>query len=223
MKKRFFTAFVSLLMIFVFAGCSNSSSSNQSASNGNGNRAGFQKPDVYGEVSAISGNTVTLKLMNMPQFNRQNRRGQGGGRGSGTGNMGAQNNPGNGNGGGNGNWRGNGNGGPGGGMRARSYTGQVKTITIPNGVQMTTMSRGTNGVTQTAVTLSDLTVGSTLSIYYDTDGKTIKSIRVQKPWTGNGQAGTGSNGQAGSTGNAGNGQAGSTTNSGTGTSGNTAS
>jgi hypothetical protein len=189
MKKRVLTALISILMIFVIAGCSNSGNSNQTAQNGNGNRAGFQKPDVYGEVSAINGNQVTLKLMNIPQMNR-GAKGQV--RGSGTGNMGTSGAaPGKMNG------NVNGNGGPGkGGMRQRSYTGEEKTITIPNGVQMTTMTRGTNGMEQNTVTLDQITTGSTLSIYYDTDGKTIKSIRVQKPWTGNGQ---GSNGQTGNT------------------------
>jgi hypothetical protein len=115
-------------------------------------------------------------------------------RGSGTGNMGTSGAaPGNGK--VNGNTNGN-NGQPRSGMRQRSYTGEEKTVTIPNGVQMTTMTRGTNGMQQSSITLDQVTTGSTLSIYYDTDGKTIKRIRVQKPWTGNGQ---GSTGQAGNT------------------------
>lgn len=208
MKKRVFTALVSILMIFVIAGCSNSSNSNQSATNGNGNgnKGGFQKPDVYGEVASISGNNVTLKLMKIPQMNR----GNGNYRGSGNGNMSTNggapgntpsNNP------GNANMNRNGGQGPGqgqgrGGMRAKAYTGEQKTITIPNGVQMTTMTRGANGATQSNVSLSDITTGSTLSIYYDTDGKTIKSIRVQKPWAGNGQGSNGTgNGTSNGTGN----------------------
>lgn len=191
MKRRLFTAIISILMIFVFAGCSNSGNSNSNQSAPNGNRAGFQKPDVYGEVSAINGNQVTLKLMNIPN------RPKGQVRGSGTGNMGTSGTapaPGNNNGNGN---RGQGQGGM---MRQRSYTGEEKTITIPNGVQMTTMTRGTNGMQQSSITMDQITTGSTLSIYYDSDGKTIKSIRVQKPWTGNGQGnGQGNNGQAGNT------------------------
>jgi hypothetical protein len=186
MKRPLSTAIISILMIFVIAGCSNSGNSNQSAQNGK--RAGVQKPDVYGEVSAINGNQVTLKLMNIPN------RPKGQVRGSGTGNMGTSGTapaPG----------TRNGNGGQGqGGMRQRSYTGEEKTITIPNGVQMTTMTRGTNGMQQSSITMDQITTGSTLSIYYDTDGKTIKRIRVQKPWTGNGQGnGQGNNGQTGNT------------------------
>ncbi|MDP4104603.1 MAG: hypothetical protein Q8935_06565 [Bacillota bacterium] len=173
MKKQLLTAFISILMIFVIAGCSNSGNSNQTAQNGKS--GGFQKPDVYGEVSAINGNQITLKLMNIPQMNSPKNQV----RGSGTGNMGTT-----------GTTPGNVNGGQGrGGMRQPSYTGQEKTITIPDGVQMTTMTRGTNGMQQNNVTLDQITSGSTLSVYYDTDGKTIKSIRVQKPWSGNVQSG----------------------------------
>ncbi|MDP4164270.1 MAG: hypothetical protein Q8898_14305, partial [Bacillota bacterium] len=135
-KKRLLTALVSILMIFVIAGCSNSGDSNQTAAasnnNGNGGNAnwsGFQKPDVYGEISAIDGNKVTLKLLEIPQMSRRN--GQNGGKGRFTG-------------GGSG-----GNGGPvRGGMRARKYTGEVKSFVIPDGVSITTMTWGQNGMTQ---------------------------------------------------------------------------
>ena len=192
-KKHLLTTLISILMILVFAGCSNSGNSNQTTSNGNGgNRPAFQKPNVYGEVDSISGNNVTLKLMNFPQMNKRN----GGGRGNG--NMGTVNGAPanrNGNGNGNGNW--NGNGGQGrGGMGARSYTGQQQAIIIPNNVSITEMTRGTNGMTQTNVNLNDIQTGSVLSIYYDNDGKTIKSIRVQRPFNGNGQGGNGQSGNA---------------------------
>jgi hypothetical protein len=180
MKKQLFTAFISILMIFVIAGCSSSGNSNKTAQNGKS--GGFQKPDVYGEVSAINGKQVTLKLMKIPQMNRP----KGQVRGSGTGNMGTTGtSPGN----------GNANGGQGrSGMKQQpSYTGKEKTITIPDGAQITTMAKGTNGMKQSNITLDQITTGSTLSIYYDTDGKTIKSIRVQEPWTGDGQTGSAAN------------------------------
>jgi hypothetical protein len=196
-KKQFFTALVSLLMIFVIAGCSNAQGSSQtttSNSNGNAanaNRNGYQKPDVYGEVSAIDGNKVTLKLLEIPQMTRRNR--QNGSNDTGTGGNNSSSNSG-GNATGNGGYTGRGIGGAGGpgrgGMRVKKYTGEVKTIEIPNGVSLVTMTRGTNGMSESTISLNDLTTGSTLSIYYNSDGKTIGKIRVQKPWTGNGQAGT---------------------------------
>ncbi|MCQ6279660.1 hypothetical protein [Bacillus sp. EB600] len=173
--NRVFTTFVSILMIFVIVGCSNSGNPGKTAA---GSR-GYPKPDVFGEVSAIGGNKVTLKLLKVPQMSGRN----GQVRGTGDGNMGV-------NAAGNNGRFASGSGGPGkGGMRPRNYTGETKTIVIPKGVSITTMTRGTNGMNQTNISLNDLTTGSTLSIYYDTDGKTIKSIRVQKPRTVNGQAG----------------------------------
>lgn len=190
--KRLFTALVSLLVIFAIAGCSNGNNSSQAstASNGsgqagNGGGNGFAKPDVYGEVANINGNQVTLKLMVIPQ--RNGRNGQNGGNWkNGQNGQNGQNN-GNASAGG-----GNGAGGPG-GRRARQYTGQEKTMVIPNGTSIVTMSRGSNGMTQNQVSMSDITVGSVLSIYYKTDGKTINNIRVMKPMNFGGQ---GANGNA---------------------------
>jgi hypothetical protein len=173
MKKRIFTALVSILMIFVIAGCTNSENSNQTAPNGK--KGNFQKPDVYGEVSSINGNKVNLKLLKIPQMNKPN----GQVRGSDTGNMGVKSaapnyeNPGQG----------------GGRMKAKTYTGEEKTITVPDNVQIITMTRGANGMGQSTITPDQIQTGSTLSVYYDTDGKTIKSIRVQQPMTDNGQSG----------------------------------
>lgn len=182
-RKKMIATLFSFLLIFVIAGCSNSNGSGQTnvASNSSGTTANASgtssnssaQPGVYGEVSKISGNTVTLKLLKTPQ--RPAGNGQNGGNFGGNGGNG-----GNGNGGGNG-----GNGGfRGGGMRAKQYTGQVKTITIPSGVSMVEMSRGSNGMTENQVSLSDVSVGSTLSVYYKEDGKTIDNIKVMGPMTG---------------------------------------
>lgn len=201
-RKRLLTALLSIMMIFVFAGCSNSSTQSAAASNGSGtggngtggngnggNRPAFQTPDVYGEVSAINGNKVTLKLLKIPQ----RRNGQNGGyRRSGA----------NGSADGGGANRANGGAGKGGMMRAKQYTGKVETIVIPNNVPITEMMFDQNGMSQMNMTLNQVTAGSTMSIYYNTDKKTIKSIRVQQPRTGNGQ-GTG-NGQAGGNSNSSN-------------------
>jgi hypothetical protein len=184
--KRLFTTLVSLLVIFAIAGCSNGNGSGQAAaaSNGSGQAAnGFAKPDVYGEVAKIDGNQVTLKLMEIPQRNGRNgnnrRNWQNGQNGQNWQNNGQNN--GNVAAGG-----GNGAGGPG-GMRARRYTGEEKTIVIPNGVSIVTMTRGTNGMTEDQMALKDITVGSILSVYYKTDGKTIDKIRVMKPRAFGGQ------------------------------------
>jgi hypothetical protein len=244
-KKQLLAVFISALMIFVIAGCSNSGNSNQASAsggngnssngNGNGNGNAFQKPDVLGEVSAVNGNTVTLKLMKVPQnmgrrngqkgqYGRNRQNGQSGQSGQNTQNgQTAQNGQGgqsgqntqNGQGGQsgqntqtaqNGTW----NGAPRGGgmMRQKQYTGQTQTITVPNNVTIQMMTYGQDGMATMNTTLGQVAVGSTMMIYYNTDKKTIKSIRVQAPRTndqgqgngmGNGQGSGQGNGQ--STGN----------------------
>jgi hypothetical protein len=229
-KKQLLAAFITTLMIFVIAGCSSSGNSNQASasggngttSNGNGNGNAYQKPDVFGEVSTVNGNTVTLKLMKIPQnmgrrngqngqYGRNRQNGQGGQNGQNTQNgQTAQNGQNTQN--GQTAQNGTGNGAPRGGgmMRQRQYTGQTQTITVPNTVTIQMMTYGQGGMTPMNTTLGQVTVGSTMMIYYDTDKKTIKSIRVQAPRTnGQGQGNGMGNGQGSGQGNgqsAGNGQ-----------------
>ncbi len=204
-RNRLLMALVSFMMIFVIAGCSNSTdagnnaaasnntggSANGTGGNRNGSINGFGKPDVYGEVSEIDGNKVTLKLMQIPTMGSQNGQNRGNGQ-NGSSDQNANNGQNTDNGqnnsngqntnGGRGAWRG---GGPG-GMRARQYTGEEKTITIPDGTALVTITRGQNGMAENNITLKDITVGSTLSVFYKEDGKTIDKIRVMQP-RGNGQ------------------------------------
>jgi hypothetical protein len=209
-KKQLLAVFISALMIFVIAGCSNSGNSNQASasggngnsSNGNGNGNAFQKPDVFGEVSTVNGNTVTLKLMKVPQ-NMGRRNGQKGqygrNRQNGQGGQSGQNSQ-NGQTAQNGTW----NGAPRGGgmMRQKQYTGQTQTITVPNNVTIQLMTYGQDGMSTMNTTLGQVAVGSTMMIYYDTDKKTIKSIRVQAPRTnGQGQGNGMGSGQGSGQGN----------------------
>lgn len=215
-KKQLLAAFITTLMIFVMAGCSSSGNSNQASAaggngtNSNGNGNAYQKPDVFGEVSEVNGNTVTLKLMKIPQNmgrrngqkgqygrNRQNDQGGQNGQtaqnGQNTQNgQTAQN--------------GTGNGAPRGGgmMRQRQYTGQTQTITVPNNVTIQMMTFGQDGMATMNTTLGQVSAGSTMMIYYNTDKKTIKSIRVQAPRTngqGQGQGNGMGNGQGSGQGN----------------------
>jgi hypothetical protein len=193
-RNRLIASLVSLMMIFVIAGCSNSADtgSNTAAANGNKGTAngkinGFGQPDVYGEVSKIDGNKVTLKLLQIPTMGNRNGQNRGNGQnadsGQNTNNGQNQGNFQNGN-GGRGAWRGN--GGPG-GMRAKQYTGKEQTITIPDGTTIVTFTRGQNGMEENTISMKDITVGSTLSLYYKEDGKTIDKIRVMQPFAGPGQ------------------------------------
>ena len=230
-KKQLLAVFISAFMIFVIAGCSNSGNSNQASAsggngnssngNGNGNGNAFQKPDVFGEVSAVNGNTVTLKLMKVPQnmgrrngqkgqYGRNRPNGQGGQSGQNTQNgQTAQNSQG----GQSGQntqtaQNGTGNGAPRGGgmMRQKQYTGQTQTITVPNNVTIQLMTYGQDGMSTMNTTLGQVAVGSTMMIYYDTDKKTIKSIRVQAPRTNGQGQGNGMGSGQGSGSGQGNGQ-----------------
>jgi hypothetical protein len=82
------------------------------------------------------------------------------------------------------------------GMREKQYTGEEKTIVIPVGTPIVSMTRGEEGMVETEMSLNELSSGYTLSIYYQEDGKTIEKITIRKPRTGGGQGG-----QGGKTGN----------------------
>src|SRR5581483_197094 len=83
MNKKWSALIVScVLSTVVIAGCSN----NTNATNGNGNssqqqasgtqqKGMFQRPDLSGEVTTVNGNEVTIKVIELPQWNGRNRRG----------------------------------------------------------------------------------------------------------------------------------------------------
>ncbi|PAE37167.1 hypothetical protein CHI06_20825 [Bacillus sp. 7884-1] len=192
----------SSLMILTIVGCSSAAASEEqttAAEEGTSKGANTKsidlvEIDVYGEVSEIIGNEVTLKLLEIPDMSAMNReKGTGGDKtgdkaeGSapaGDTNSGAAagaitGNPG------------------GGGMREKNYTGEEKTIVIPVGMPIVSMTRGEEGMVESEISLNELTSGSTLSIYYQEDGKTIEKITIRKPRTGGG----GQGGQGGKTGN----------------------
>lgn len=170
-------------------------------------QSGSQQPikqaDLYGEVSDIVGNEVTLKLIKMPERpnstaypNQNNSDGApGGGQGRPSdrqGNPGSeQSNP-------DGNQSNPNNEMTNRVQMQREYTGEVKSIIIPVGLKITTQSRGQgrtpqSGTTQggttqgggtqsapaeTEVKLESIKIGNVLQIYYAEDGKTIDKIMV---------------------------------------------
>lgn len=165
MKKKWYTLLLScLLCTSIVAGCSKDTA----ATDGNGGQQTaaaqgmFERPDLSGEVTEINGNEVTLKIIEQPQWNNGN-----GGKQQGD-NQNNQSNP-------SGSQAGNGGMNP-----ATSYTEEVKTITIPEEASLVTMTRGDNSMNETTVSMSELTAGVRLSIYYKEDGKTIEKISIQK-------------------------------------------
>lgn len=202
---------------------SGSEQSGQGSGNwrGNGeNGEQFQRADLMGEVEAISGNKITLKLMEMPSFNRRDTSGPSAGSPSGdssqppaqsgensrsendssgsssgnSANSSGDNNRitrngrdrvGRANGGGAGN--GNSEGRPGGQfqMPAAEYTGESKTLTVPEDVTISSMGgrNGNNG--QDTLSLSDIQQGEIVQIYYsDKEKETISKITVMQAFGG---------------------------------------
>ncbi|MDP4090637.1 MAG: hypothetical protein Q8930_15405 [Bacillota bacterium] len=201
MKKVICLATSLVICASVFVGCSKSSTaSNQD--NGNQNNQGQNfggnngLPRIEGEVSAIDGNKVTLKLIQMPtggrggNFGNGQNSGQGNGQNrgqratgdvqappaggkKGTSATGDVQGPG-------GNAQG-GQRGQGGFNRQVQYTGETKTVTIPDGVAITTFSRNAQGQggSSTSLTVKDIKVGDRLTVTYsDSSESTISGISV---------------------------------------------
>ncbi len=156
-----------------------------------------QGADLTGEVSSISGNQITLKVIKMPAFNRNGTSPRGG-----TGNSGNTSQP------AAGSTpaaepssstpasdssntspdsrgpKGNGHSQP----RGIQYTGETKTVTIPDGVAITAMARTNGDSNQQTLKLSDIKEGNVLQIWYsDKDKGTVSKINVMQRIPGTGQ------------------------------------
>ena len=173
-----------------------------------GAQAPGSSPDLYGEVKSVSGNKITLALIEMPQqrFNRDRSQGQpsgsDGNRNSGqySGNGGTR--PSNGADAGNrpegdGNrpdasGRPSGGGSPrqgggfsGSGNMPRDYTGESVTLDVPAETPITTFERGGGDTDEKKLTLQDIKEGSLLQVWYKKDSgdkKEVESMRlIQAP------------------------------------------
>jgi hypothetical protein len=193
-KLRLINILASGLMILTIVGCSSAAASEEqtttteesTSKKASTNSTDLGEIDVYGEVSEVIGNEVTLKLLEIPDMSAMTREkgtgsNQTGGNAQGsaaagdtTGGAAAGATPG---------------ATGGGGMREKQYTGEEKTIVIPVGTPIVSMTRGEEGMVESEISLNELTSGNTLSIYYQEDGKTIEKITIRKPRTGGGQGG----------------------------------
>lgn len=52
-----------------------------------------------------------------------------------------------------------------------AYTGETKTVTIPDGVSITKMSRGDNGNEQTELAISDIKAGDTMTVWFSDESQ----------------------------------------------------
>lgn len=114
---------------------------------GNNNQKGnFAKADVMGEIDSISGSKLTIKVMEQPQFNRNDAQGQD---------------------------RQGGTGQPQG--KTPGFTGETKTITIPAGTLITTIVRSESGRETKNIELKDITKGNMIQVWYSDKAKGIIS------------------------------------------------
>ncbi|MCR4430446.1 MAG: hypothetical protein NUV45_05420 [Tepidanaerobacteraceae bacterium] len=161
-------------------------------------QAGSAENVIAGEVSSISGSTVELKLIEMPQpgpRGKQNQqsnqqmqaqdanKGPDAGQGQKAPNNDSGQNPGAPpEAGGNPPEKSENSGSD--RMQRQSglkYTGETKTIDIPDGVEITAMQRGDKGMEQKTISIGDIKVGDILRIWYSDESMTsISRISVMQ-------------------------------------------
>lgn len=153
------------------------------------NQGSFKQADLYGEVKSISGNEITLSLLEMPQrgqngFGRGNGQGNGNSSGNNNGNNSNNNNSSSNsnsnnnnstgdnnssnNGGGQNDNKGNrGNNPPQGGgfAREKKYTGETATIVISSDTKVSSFGMGRGSSDQDKVTIADIKEGLRSKIY----------------------------------------------------------
>lgn len=216
MKNKISIIALSALMLLAACGSANTASAGGNtdsgsaaqgtAPNGQANNRQVERADLIGEVSTVSGNNITLKLMEMPSFNGNGAPQQGysrnGGRqgaAAGNSNSGSSGNTGNpaddssakpsvdgktarpsG---------GNGQGGGQGRQWSPQYTGETKTLTIPDGLEISSAGRGPSGdSSQQSLTVSDIKTGNILEIWYsDKEKETISKISIMQSMPGAGR------------------------------------
>lgn len=154
--KSYILILLILFSVILFSSCGSQVSADNGANPSLSAAGAFARntPDLYGEVKSISGNDVTLALLEMPrqgQFGQGQRNRNGNGDGNGNGNENGNNSQASGQNGGStagssGNNDGNGNTRPRGNFSMpRNYTGQTETVTIPSDTPITSFARGNRG------------------------------------------------------------------------------
>jgi len=193
-KSINFLLVISIVVISILlVSCNNSANSNTGNSNGNGNdntnnsqngQRQIDNADVYGEIKSISGDKVTLSLLEQPQMGRPRN------------NEDLQNNdndkqppenmpeksPGE-----------NdqkpeategerrGNGGPGGMRFEKTYTGETKEVTINDSIKIVSMQMSENGMQENEIQVTDLKEGQILQVWYkEGSDSEIENIRVME-------------------------------------------
>jgi hypothetical protein len=136
-----------ILSIGIFVGCSLKSVNNTV----NNTPLTVKTADLYGEVSNINGNEITIKIIQTPKMNASSKNlqpsdgqkeGQNGSQSSGQ----------------------------------AAYTGETKTITVTSEVSITTFDRSSQEKGEKKITLNDIKVGDRLDVYYASSDENKVSV-----------------------------------------------
>lgn len=197
MKKILTLVATSAILMSLFTGCGSQNKTTSTQTNGttttqssssSTNNQNKKMPDLAGEVTAISGSQITLKLIELPTMN-SNKDGstQGSQSANSSTNSSNQNSQQSGQ-------KPDGNppsdqggqkpsGDQANGQKPKmevKYTGETKTITISDGVSITSHSMGQNGGSEKTIAVKDIKVGDRLDISYsDSNKTTISKISVR--------------------------------------------
>ena len=166
MKKVTFILMIAL-SIFIFAGCAPKATEIKVDANPSGTapsekRSGFLRPDLIGEVSVIKGDTITLKLIEMPDRSKQKRddKKKDDKKKDSIPTQGAKTQS-----------KANG---------TVNYTGKTETITIPANFAIEKSIRSDNGMKSETIGIKDVKIGEVLQLTYsDKTNKVIGSIRIR--------------------------------------------
>lgn len=194
MKKILTLVTTSVILMSLFTGCGSQNNSTSTQASGTTTQSSSsatsnqnkKMPDLAGEVTAINGSEVTLKLIELPAMNSDKNSkaqdGQGTNSSAGSSTQSTQqadqktteNAPSDKSG-----QKPSGQPGERPKMEVK-YTGETKTITISDGVSITALNKGENGGTEKTITVKDIKVGDRLDISYsDSNKTTISKISVR--------------------------------------------
>lgn len=188
---------ISILLIYLFifslAACGSNNSPAAAADSSTGGRMQVQAADLTGEVSSVSDNKITLKLIKMPAFGR-NGRAQSDNSNSFSDRRSPEDSAANSSAS---RPKGSNSANPSGNQsqergqrpqRTVEYTGETKTVTIPGDSKITEAGRrqsDDSGNGQSALSVSDIKEGDVLQIWYSQDnGEAISRVVLMRSLTG---------------------------------------
>ncbi|MDF2987247.1 MAG: hypothetical protein K0R50_2757 [Eubacterium sp.] len=163
MKKSISILLISLF-IFSLAACGSKNTSAAAADSSVGGRMQVQAADLTGEVSSVSDNKITLKVIKMPALGR-NGRAPSDNSNSSPDRRSSKNT-----------------------QRTFKFTGETKTVTLPGDIEITSAGRRQSEDSadeQPTLNISDIKQGDVLQIWYSkNDGEAISRVVLMESMPG---------------------------------------